>query len=180
MSFLHTNVTTIVHDCFASDCTACVKHRHCNSFHPSQDQCRAFVTLMTDGIGCVRRGERDEPGGTRVSGELPRATTTTTTTATSTRHFIAWVPRRGLCLSCGTNRSLKGLECSLAFSFTLRYVFVWSVGCGQVFKNKNGRFVLARTYPSVSVFRRKSHIFADNSVRWHLATNSFHHHVRLI
>ena len=30
------------------------------------------------------------------------------------------------------------------------------------------------------VFRRKSHIFADNSVRWHLATNSFHQHVRLL
>ena len=35
-------------------------------------------------------------------------------------------------------------------------------------------------YPSVSVFRRKSHIFADNSVGWHLATNSFHQHVRLL
>ena len=30
------------------------------------------------------------------------------------------------------------------------------------------------------VFRRKSHISADNSVRWHLATNSFHQHVRLL
>ena len=35
-------------------------------------------------------------------------------------------------------------------------------------------------YLSVPVFRRKSHIFADNSVGWHLATNSFHQHVRLL
>ena len=40
-------------------------------------------------------------------------------------------------------------------------------------------------YPSVAVFRRRNysdgdHIFAYNSVRWHLATNSFHQHVRLL
>ena len=40
-------------------------------------------------------------------------------------------------------------------------------------------------YPSVAVFRRRKysdgdHISAYNSVRWHLATNSFHQHVRLL
>ena len=36
------------------------------------------------------------------------------------------------------------------------------------------------TYLSLSVFRRKSHIFACNSVGWHLETNSFLQHVRLL
>ena len=42
------------------------------------------------------------------------------------------------------------------------------------------RHVTPSQYLSLSVFRRKSHIFADNSVGWHLATNSFHQHVRLL
>ena len=35
-------------------------------------------------------------------------------------------------------------------------------------------------YLYVPEFERKQHYFADNSVGWHLATNSFHQHVRLV